>query len=77
MNPNAIIFIIHSDVNININIFSIFSNDVFVMFESPHGYGVNTAKATQLAKIVKRITYSNVLFWDKFTLSTELRKLGF
>ena len=29
------------------------------MFESPLGYGVYTASATQLAKMVSRIKYSN------------------
>jgi len=31
------------------------------VFESLHGYGVYTARATQLAKIVIRIKYSNGL----------------
>lgn len=35
--PNAIIFITHSDVKITIKIVSIFSNDVFVIFESADG----------------------------------------
>lgn len=45
----------------NIKIFSTLSSDVLVVFESPAGYGVNTAKATQLANIVSRMIYSNVL----------------
>lgn len=31
------------------------------MFESLHGYGVYTARATQLAKMVIKIKYSNGL----------------
>jgi len=31
------------------------------VFESLHGYGVYTARATQLAKIVIKIKYSNGL----------------
>lgn len=52
----------HSDVNMVMKIISTLSNDVLVMFESICGYGVKTAKAIQLAKIVKRIIYSNVLW---------------
>lgn len=33
----------------------------FVAFESPHGKGVYTAKATQFAKIVNKIKYSKGL----------------
>lgn len=60
----------------NIKIYSIFSNDVFVVFESLYGYGVKTAKATQLAKIVNRMTYSKVLFFCyNQSISNELTKI--
>lgn len=41
--------------------YSTYSNDEFVAFESLYGYGVKMAKATQLANIVNKIKYSNVL----------------
>lgn len=60
-NPYAIIFITHSTVNITKNTYSIFSRYMLVLFESLFGKGVYTAKATQFAKIVNRIKYSNGL----------------
>lgn len=41
--------------------YSIFSSAAFVVFESDRGYGVYTARAMQLAKIVQRISHSKGL----------------
>ena len=39
----------------------VLTNAAFMLLESPFGYGVYTANATQLAKIVTKIKYSNGL----------------
>lgn len=70
-NPYAIIFMTHSTVNITKNTYSIFSKYMLVVFESPFGKGVYTAKATQFAKIVSRIKYSNGLVAVKENFATQ------
>ena len=50
---------VHSTVKITRKTYSILSRSWFVVFVSPLGYGVKTARATQFRQIVIKITHSN------------------